>query len=504
MSDAFLMKAFLKSLLPEGKAWQLEEGGDFDLLLEGLAENWSDVKSYLDLLAYVRDPWKTPVLEDLEWDYGFLTDPSLDEKTRRRQLAAFIYDDPEAVGSDDDLEELLNNSGFDVKVHQNDPAVDPSMFLGDILLNGKLETYYPEFMSQCGHSSMVCGNINACCGRFDSFGTTVFSYTLPVQPIQWPLIFFVGGPAVRDQETGALTFIAPAEVPLHRKNKFIDLILKSKNFPSWAVLVVNYTSRLAEISGLKFDLNVAEYATQATLDESQGVVEFRDNSGEGVVLFQENSDSRPILQKKAINGRPALRFDGVDDYLDFNKLVTTSTGNFTTYLIVRFPDDITVDDPGGTLLDGTDHNESYGGHYGRLMFSIHIYGLNAASFLLRSQTSPDYPHGYLNTSMYGYITSSIASGVSLLSMRVSGGVLDISLNGVSQNVYQTNNGVGSTTFGPNRSLVNIRRLGAGIDVNNGTAISEVEFDFARMAYWDRALTESEDAIVTEILTREWL
>ena len=235
-----LLKAHLKALLPPGSGWQLEEGGELDLIIEGLAENFSDVKEFLDALAHVRDPFKTPVLSDLEWDLGFLTDPDLDEETRRKQLAAFQYDDTESVGSADDLQELLINAGFDVLVHVNNPAVDPSLFGGELLVNGLIQTFTPAYLAQCGGVSTVCGNSDAVCGRFDSQYRIDFEYPFPTDPEEWPFVFFVGGPATRDIGTDALTSIAPADVPLQRKEKFINFILKTKPLPTWAVLIINY------------------------------------------------------------------------------------------------------------------------------------------------------------------------------------------------------------------------------------------------------------------------
>jgi hypothetical protein len=49
----------------------------------------------------------------------------------------------------------------------------------------------------------------------------------------------VGGAATRDGG-GVLTAIAPAEVPMSRKDELIKLIVKYKPMFTWATLTVDY------------------------------------------------------------------------------------------------------------------------------------------------------------------------------------------------------------------------------------------------------------------------
>jgi len=240
MLNEELLKAHLLALLPEGSAWSLQTGGDFDLLVDGLAENWTDVGTFLHALAYVRDSRKTPFLEDLEYDLGFLSNFDLTEDARREQLAAFQYADADGVSSSADLQEILNDAGFVVEVHDNDPAVDPALFPGDILLNGEILAFLPAYIAQCGTNFGICGTQDAVCGRFDTFEKTPQEYNLPSNPITWPIICFVGGAATRDPGTNALTSIATANVPLERKDQFIEFILKVKPWFGWAIVIVNY------------------------------------------------------------------------------------------------------------------------------------------------------------------------------------------------------------------------------------------------------------------------
>jgi hypothetical protein len=237
---AELLLAHAKALLPPGTLYALDEQGDLHKLFEAIAENQVDVTDFLRNLAHVRDPNETPYLEELEWDLGVLSDFDQTDATRRAQLASSEYNRTENGGTAQSLEELLRNAGFDVYVHVNDPSVDPALFPGDLLLNGPIVTLNPAYLAQCGGPTTVCGNINACCGRFDNYNRGELTYVLSSDPDTWPFVFFVGGAATRDPGTDALTAIAPANVPADRKEQFRRFILQIKPIETWAVLVINY------------------------------------------------------------------------------------------------------------------------------------------------------------------------------------------------------------------------------------------------------------------------
>jgi hypothetical protein len=86
----------------EGGLWQLLAGmqANDDPIIEDLAE-----------LFYIRDPYRTPVLEDLEREYGLSNNTNLTESERRELLAAWVYD-TEANGSLDYLQGQLDRAGF--------------------------------------------------------------------------------------------------------------------------------------------------------------------------------------------------------------------------------------------------------------------------------------------------------------------------------------------------------------------------------------------------------
>ncbi len=241
MPDKDFILATIKALLPDGSAWNIAPGGDLDIFFEAAAENWLEAHNAANLVGEVRNPFETNLLEELERDFGFLQNPELSEETRRKQLAAVKYENIDQRNSANDVQNFLNAASFNVQVHANDPAVDPALFPGEILLNGGLYVSQPEYIMQCDGTIAFCDNPDAVCGRFDTFNFIDFEHELPVDPDAWPFIYFVGGAATRDGITNALTSIAPADVPLNRKDKFIEFILSAKPWFDWAALIINYT-----------------------------------------------------------------------------------------------------------------------------------------------------------------------------------------------------------------------------------------------------------------------
>jgi len=64
--SADLILAHIKSLLPPGSLYTLDEQGDLYKLFEAIAENYTDIHEFLGNLANIRDPLKTQFLEELE------------------------------------------------------------------------------------------------------------------------------------------------------------------------------------------------------------------------------------------------------------------------------------------------------------------------------------------------------------------------------------------------------------------------------------------------------
>jgi len=259
-----LSRKAIDGLLPKGSIWQPSEDGDFDKFLDGVADCSESARIFLDDLSEIRDPLNTPVLSDLEREYGLTTDLNLTEETRRMQLASRKFPQIQN-GSLDHLQDALDRAGFNVQVHENSPAVDPAIFLdqafqmvangvaayagnqdafagrvgGEFLVNGDLIIQTPAYLMQANGVNAFAGNSQAVAGRFDVFNQNIFEYEIPTDPADWPLVFFVGGDATRDG-SGALTEIKLADVPNKRKLEFKRTILKIKPIHSWAGLIINY------------------------------------------------------------------------------------------------------------------------------------------------------------------------------------------------------------------------------------------------------------------------
>jgi len=235
-----LIKQTQKALLPDGSLWQIKFEDDFDKLLNGQALNWETVRAFAETAGDVRDPFKTVLLQELEEEHGIIPDFDLTDDERRTQLAAVKFDRTDNRASDDDLQDFLVKAGFDVQVHRNDPPVDPALFPGDLLLNGSILLSSPGIAACCGNEIAVCGNQKAVCAFFQNASRVEVVPELPTDPDSWGFIFFVGGDATRDG-FGALTSILPADVPLHRQDRFKSFILQAKPWETWAVLIINYT-----------------------------------------------------------------------------------------------------------------------------------------------------------------------------------------------------------------------------------------------------------------------
>lgn len=254
----------LEALLPPGSLWVPEDGQGFDQLLEGLAESEELVREFLNSLARLRSPELTPILDDLEREFGVIPDATLSEAIRRARLLA-VKTATDGDGTADFMQAQLRAAGFDVYVHVNNPPVDPQFFLfnapaticgnatavcgndaaycggtrGDLVVNGRVydHLYWTGIMA--GGLLASCGNAQAICRDEASFTQAPIIYELPTDPGYWPLVFFVGGPAVRNG-AGELTEIATASVPIGRKDELIRSVVKFKPVHSWGGLVIQY------------------------------------------------------------------------------------------------------------------------------------------------------------------------------------------------------------------------------------------------------------------------
>lgn len=258
----------INSLMPLGSAWNIAPESDFDKLLNGISDNSEIVRIFLENLRYLRDPLRTTILSDLEKEFGIIPVSGSTEDERRQRLYSTMFQRNE-LPTYSTLQEKLRLSGFDVYVHANDPAVDPSIFLdqsfqmtagdllpggndaqcgeaeaycgrvgGELLVNGDIFNQFPNYTIQCDEDDALCGEVEALCGQYDSIYLEEIEYNVPADDGYWPLIFFVGGNATRDPVTGEITEIEIAPIAIERKNEFKKIILQHKPLFSWAGLIV--------------------------------------------------------------------------------------------------------------------------------------------------------------------------------------------------------------------------------------------------------------------------
>lgn len=202
-------RQILNALWPDGSFWTPAENDDYDKLLEGIAENSQAVRDDMADLASLRDPMKTTILTDLEKDYGIIYPYDVTEAQRRRALKGFMFN-RNISGAYDQLQDKLQEAGFDVIVIPNSPPIDPNTFYDpEYALEGELIVNYLE-------------------------RNTI--YEIPDNPGYWPLIFFIGKSVTRD-EYGNIIDIEYIDVPDGRRMAMKQLILKYKPLHSWCLLV---------------------------------------------------------------------------------------------------------------------------------------------------------------------------------------------------------------------------------------------------------------------------
>lgn len=232
------MKAFFEVLLPPGAIWQPRPDGDFDNFIDSMGGNAQAAYEYIDELGYVRDPRRTTILEDLEKEFGILTNTELSEITRRIALAATKYAIPNTA-SWEHMQDRLRAAGFDdIVVTPNDPAVDPALIDGSLVVNGTTYSAQgPAYLMECNGEFAFCGNGKAVCGYFINNRRTETEYSIPPFSPYWRFFFFVGGAASGWPSSPAIAYYT---VEAGRLEELKRLILRYKPIRSWCILNAGY------------------------------------------------------------------------------------------------------------------------------------------------------------------------------------------------------------------------------------------------------------------------
>jgi len=235
-----LMRAFLDAVLPPGAIWRPAPGGDFDHFLDGLGDNLQATHDAIVQLAYIRDPWRTPFLDELEREYGVTPNAQLSESTRRAYLASVKYG-RNRKSTLDTLQRALDDAGLGVggyglMVFANDPPVDPAPFMGFTyqmylgggntqylgyntggitraflgvasgggvwLVNGEPYVPVPNYESLGGAQSYL-GYLRSgttggyYLGQYYSVSYLPITVASPSDPTTWPCVFFLAAAATR-------------------------------------------------------------------------------------------------------------------------------------------------------------------------------------------------------------------------------------------------------------------------------------------------------------------
>jgi hypothetical protein len=242
-------KFIFRAALPKGAAWKPKPGGNYDKILDGVGEIYTEICTEAEKVKTVRIPSETFLLDDLERDYGILKNDALTEQERRDNLDQKKYNSI-IQGNPERLEEILQKVDPNLKVYQNSPAVDPEPFIGQGFL----------IISE---------------GRGDSAGGLI-------PEDSWPLVFFVGGAATFDVDGSILT-IDEVVLPVEKETLVTDPILAYKGLYDWCAAVV-----VTGTKGLLKDAN-NNFITDAVGNDIYVLFEFdfegtlADESGNDVV-----------------------------------------------------------------------------------------------------------------------------------------------------------------------------------------------------------------------------
>lgn len=267
---AFNEKYFkiIKSLLPKSEAFNLIIQKNITKFFEGLTALPDDFRTYIENIYLDIFPDDTRSIELWEEQFG-ISMPSSDDTIRRSNvdIAWKLKGGQSAVY----LQGILQDAGFDVQVHENNPKIDPDIFIsaqfvmtcgmstavcgnddayagrtgGFILANGFVpdSSDLRDYLMTCGgdgFDNVTAGQSVAVCGYFEQFIITPKSYSIPDDSDYWDNVFFIGGDATRDPVTHELTAIETVDIDIDRQSEFEKLILKIKPVNTWAGMLINY------------------------------------------------------------------------------------------------------------------------------------------------------------------------------------------------------------------------------------------------------------------------
>lgn len=252
-----------KTLFPRGNAFLLFIQKKFTQLIEGLTALPYDFRTYIDNIWLDLFPDSTRELELWNTQFGLQTGQN-SESTQRTVLEDRWSSEGGQASAY--MQSVLQANGFDVQVHENNPPVDPDLFLnnipamvaggdnayagrddafagrtgGELLVNGPIVTNIPLYLGVAGISFMSAGNELAVSAYFEKFQRIDRIYPITDDSDYWGAFFFIGGDATRNAVTHELETIETVTIPLDREREFKDLILTLKPSQTWCGLLIDF------------------------------------------------------------------------------------------------------------------------------------------------------------------------------------------------------------------------------------------------------------------------
>lgn len=253
MAFSSLFFRIIKHLNPLSRAFRLFKDRQITEFYRGLTGLPQDVRNYYDEIWLDIFPDTTREIELHEKEFGIIPSTS-NEADRRNAIDA----EWKAKGcqSSSCIEDLLQDAGFDVYVHEVIPAQDPNNFLltgflavagepgsiagepnvvagksgGEVLVNGDLFTSFTKYGTVAGEPESIAGEIEAVAGEITGTNFDPIVYEIPIDSDTWPYFWYISNQ----------TFPNFATVDAARESEFKSLVLKLKPVHTWAGLLINF------------------------------------------------------------------------------------------------------------------------------------------------------------------------------------------------------------------------------------------------------------------------
>ncbi len=237
MTDQFKFKDILQSILPRGRIFNIKTDGILDKLITGISDTFQEVidKINIDLMD-ITDPFKTVSLEDLEKEYGIISDDRIDnvnsnkegyiENARRKFLKSIMFNRSND-GTAYYMQQKLRDAGFNVYVYKWNEGNDPATYLNQ------------GYKCYCNGGNAYCGNINntdhtARCSKISLatgfiLSNDIIEPSIYIEKNRWRFLFFISassentGPLLIDwdMEFNNVTYWTPG-IGTHRIKSIIN------------------------------------------------------------------------------------------------------------------------------------------------------------------------------------------------------------------------------------------------------------------------------------------